>query len=111
MKSGTKSFLTRVLISLIFILNGISYSVPAINGFSGRKEDFVAVAFGVTMFVLGIMGLFRVQVKACRVMSVIVCAFAVYQIVVIILGGTLLSTAMIPYLTLALLSWLYFDCQ
>lgn len=111
MKNGTKSLLTRVLISLIFILNGISYLVPAIKGFSGKTGEFITVAFGVTMFVLGIMGLFRVQVKACRVMSVIVCAFAVYNIVVMVLGGTILSTAMIPYLTLALLSWLYFDCQ
>ena len=111
MKNGTKSLLTRILISIIFILNGVSYTAPAIQSFSGNLDQFPMLALGVTMFVLGIMGIFRVQTKACRVMSVIVCAFAVYQVVVMMLGGTLLSTAMIPYLTLALLSWLYFDCQ
>lgn len=109
MKTGAKSAFTRILISIIFLFNGIMYMIPAIRDFS--TDVLLSLVLGVAMVLLGVLGIFHVKIMACRVISIVICVICVYFIIGIIMAGTILSNAFVSYLTLALLSWLYFDCQ
>lgn len=109
MKTGTKSLLTRILISIIFLCNGVMYTIPAIRNFS--TDVLLSLVFGVAMVLLGVLGIFHVKMTVCRIISVIICIISIYFIVGIVISGAFFTSAFVSYLTLALLSWLYFDCQ
>ena len=75
---------TRVLTSIAFIALGLSFAIDAVvNLVDG---DFAAVlginsVLGILMFVLGIMGVSKASMKACRIIAVIVCILALTSFV------------------------------
>ncbi len=106
--------LTKVLISIIFIALGLGYVIDAVmNILDNNFEALFALGcvLGVLMFVLGIMGVSKASLKACRVVAVIVCVLAVASFVMTvftfsvpdIIGG--ITTTFVW----ALLAWIYFD--
>ena len=67
----------------------------------------IACSLGVLMFVLGVLGLFKGSIKACRVIAVIVCMLSAASFVMTLLGGSL--GGITTTLVWALLAWVYFD--
>ena len=67
----------------------------------------LSCSLGVLMFVLGILGLFKASIKACRVIAVIVCVLSAASFVMSVLGGSLAGIT--TTLVWALLAWIYFD--
>lgn len=110
-KSGS---VTRILTSIAFIALGLGFAVDAVvNIIDGDFKAALGInsVLGVLMFVLGIMGVSKASMKACRVVAVIVCILAVTSFVLTvftfdlkaILGG--ITTTFVW----ALLAWIYFD--
>ena len=111
MKNGK---IIKVLISIIFIALGIGFVVDAVMDiFNGNFDALLGIdcILGVLMFVLGIMGISKASMKACRVIAVIVCILAIASFVLTvfsldlkqILGG--ITTTFVW----GLLAWIYFD--
>ncbi len=106
--------LTRVLISIVFIALGLGYAVDAaINILELNFSALFGIGcvLGVLMFVLGIMGVSKASMKACRIVAVIVCVLAVASFVMTVF--TFSIPAIISGITTtfvwALLAWIYFD--
>ena len=109
-----KGNLTKALISIIFIALGLSFVVDALmNILNSNFEALFGLncVLGVLMFVLGIMGISKASIKACRIISVIVCVLAIASFVMTVF--TFNFAAIIGAITTtfvwALLSWIYFD--
>lgn len=103
-----KGSFTRVLISIIFIALGIGSVVQALESLLDLDLGGVlACSLGVLMFVLGILGLFKESMKACRVIAVIVCVLSAASFIVSLIGGSL--AGLTTTLVWALLAWIYFD--
>ncbi len=109
-----KGSATRILISIIFIALGLGSVVDALRNILDSNFEAlfgISCVLGVLMFVLGIMGISKASMKACRVIAVIVCVIAVACFVMTvftfnvekILGGVQTT------LVWALLAWIYFD--
>ena len=105
---------TRVLTSMVFIALGLGYAIDAAsNLLDGDVEAMLGFnsVLGILMFVLGIMGISKASMKACRTMAVIVCILCLTSFTITvftfdfkeILGG-ITST-----LVWGLLAWVYFD--
>lgn len=106
--AAKKGSFAKVLISIVFIALGIGHVAQALE--SLLKLDLngvLACSLGVLMFVLGILGLFRASIKACRVIAVIVCVVSAVSFVMSILGGSLAGIT--TTLVWAILAWVYFD--
>ncbi len=105
--AGGRSNVTRVLISIIFIVLGIS---SVFDAFEALLEldlgGVLGSALGVLMFVTGLFGLLKTKLKVCRVLGVFIC---VLSAVIFALG---LSKGIFDVNTLiqALLAWIYYDC-
>lgn len=112
--AGKNGSLTRILVSIAFIALGLGFAVDAVaNIFNGDFQALLGLnsVLGIFMFVLGIMGISKASMKACRIIAVIVCVLAVASFVMTvftfdfkaILGG--ITTTFVW----ALLAWVYFD--
>ena len=109
-----KGSLTKVLISIIFIAIGLGFVVDALLNIV--EFNFSAVlgldcVLGVLMFVLGIMGVSKASIKACRVISVIVCVLAIASFVMTVFtfNALAITGAITTTFVWALLAWIYFD--
>lgn len=103
-----KGSFTRILISIIFVALGVGSVVQALQNL--LDLDFggvLACSLGVLMFVLGILGLFKASIKACRVIAVIVCVLSAASFVMTVIGGSL--AGLTTTLVWAILAWIYFD--
>lgn len=99
---------TRILISIIFIALGIGSFAQALESLLDFDLGGVlSCSLGVLMFVLGILGLFKASMKACRVIAVIVCVLSATSFIMSVVGGSL--SGITTTLVWALLSWMYFD--
>lgn len=103
-----KGSFTKVLISIIFIALGIGSVILAFkNLIEFDLEGVLSCSLGVLMFVLGILGLFKGSIKACRVIAVIVCVLSAASFVMTLVAGSL--AGLTTTLVWALLAWVYFD--
>ncbi len=104
---ASKKNVTRVIISIIFIAYGISSVFAALDAL--LNLDFAGIlgcALGVIMFVTGIFGLVKSQIKVCRVLGVIICILSALEFALALAGGAFVVQSLVQ----ALLAWLYFDC-
>ena len=110
-KSGS---ITRVFVSIAFIALGLGFAIEAAASlFDGDFEGILALnsVLGILMFVLGIMGVSKASMKACKIVAVVVCLLSITSFVLTvftfdfptILGG--ITTTFVW----ALLAWIYFD--
>ena len=103
-----KGSFTKALISIIFIALGIGSVILALQNLLELDLDGVlGCSLGVLMFVLGILGLFKGSMKACRTIAVIVCILSAASFVITLVGGSL--AGLTTTLVWALLAWVYFD--
>lgn len=104
---ASKRNITRVLISIIFIAYGVSSVLLALKAVLALELAAVlGCALGILMFVTGILGLFRTQIKTCRVLGIIICVLAALKFAMGLAGGAF----QVDLLVQALLAWIYFDC-
>ncbi len=104
---ASKRNVTRILISIIFIAYGVSSVIQALHALLELDLGGVlACALGVVMFITGVLGLFRTQIKICRVLGVVICVLSALKFALALAGGGFLVDALVQ----ALLAWLYFDC-
>ena len=106
--------LTRVLLSIAFIALGLGFAIDAVaNIFDGRFEALLGLnsILGILMFVLGIMGISKASMKACKIIAVIVCILAVTSCVLSVMSFDFKSIvgALTTTFVWALLAWIYFD--
>lgn len=112
--AGKNGNITRILTSIAFIALGLGFAIDAVrNLFDGDFQAMLGInsVLGVLMFVLGIMGISKASLKACRIIAVLVCVLALVSFVLTIftfdfkaiLGGV--TTTFVW----ALLAWIYFD--
>lgn len=103
-----KGSFTKVLISIIFIALGIGSVILALQSLLEFDiEGVLSCSLGVLMFVLGILGLFKGSMKACRMIAVIVCVLSAASFIISVVGGSL--AGLTTTLVWALLAWVYFD--
>ena len=79
-EGGRKGSATRVLTSMVFIALGLGYAIDAaVSLFEGDFELVLGLnsLLGLLMFVLGVMGISRASMKACRAIAVIVCLLSI----------------------------------
>ena len=106
--------LTRILISIVFIALGIGFVIKAVMDIiNGNFEAILAIdcVLGILMFILGVVGVSKAPLTACKVMAFLVCMLAAASFVMTvftfnvssILGGV--TTTFVW----ALLAWIYFD--
>ena len=104
---ASKKNITRILISVIFIVYGIS---SVFTAFSALLDlDILGVlgcALGLLMFAMGIFGFIRSQITVCRVLGVIVCILSAINFAAALVGGAFDVQSLVT----ALLAWIYFDC-
>ena len=67
----------------------------------------IASVVGVLMFVLGLIGIFKGNTKACKIIAVIVCILSAAAFIM----GALNLSFQTQMLVQALLAWIYFDCN
>ena len=110
MASKASKDLTRILISLIFLVNGAQVSYAVLGSFldslSLQSILTIPAACGIAMLLIGILGFFKGKVKICRILGIIVCVLNAAAFIQALLGLTFDASS----LTMALLSWIYFDC-
>lgn len=98
---------TRVIISIIFIAYGV-------DGFIRALQELLALdllgvlscALGILMFITGIFGILKTQIKVCRVLGVIICILSALNFALALAGGAFATQMLVQ----ALLAWIYFDC-
>lgn len=112
--AGKNGTVTRILTSIAFIALGLGFAVDAVsNLISGDFATLLGInsVLGIFMFVLGIMGVSKASMKACRVVAVIVCILAVTSFVMTVF--TFVWSSILGAITTtfvwALLAWIYFD--
>jgi hypothetical protein len=110
-KSGS---ITRVFVSIAFIALGLGFAIEAAASlFDGDFEGILALnsVLGILMFVLGIMGISKSAMKACRVIAVLVFFLAMTSFIISIMS--LEFNAIINGITStfvwAILAWVFFD--
>jgi hypothetical protein len=103
-----KGSFTKALISIIFIALGIGSVILALqNLLEFDLAGVLGCLLGVLMFMLGILGLFKGSMKACRTIAVIVCILSAASFIMTVIGGSL--AGLTTTLVWALLAWVYFD--
>ena len=99
---------TRILISIIFVALGIGSIIPALQSLLAFDlGGVIACSLGILMFALGLLGLFKGSIKACRVIAVIVCVLSAASFVMTVAAGSL--SGITTTLVWAILAWVYFD--
>ena len=109
--AATKKQITRILISIIFIVYGAQALVPIIRelahfDISGALMMIIGSAVAILMLLTGIFGLSGASIKVVRVLAVIVCVLCAAKFVMALAGGSF----PVELLVEALLAWIYFDC-
>ena len=109
--AATKKKVTRILISIIFIVYGIQALIPIIGELAhfdvgGALMMILGSAVAILMLVTGLFGLFGASIKVVRVLAVIVCILCAAKFVLALAGGSFPLELLIQ----ALLAWIYFDC-
>ncbi len=113
MKSTTKNVF-RVVVSLIFIVLGLSSAVAALPGLLGDLADlqFHAIwsfAFDVVMFLAGLLGLLKMKRSTCVVFAVIIfIGFAIAAVSGIAANAPILTVAFAA--AKAVIAWLFIGC-
>ena len=98
---------TKILVSVIFIALGVDSVVRAFQILLDLDlAGILSCTLGLLMFVMGIFGILRNQIKVCRVLAVIVCILSTANFIVALAGGAFQTQMLIS----ALLAWIYFDC-
>lgn len=103
---------TRIVISIIYILLGISSVLTAwdfivsLALFSMPLFDIISVAVGVLMFFSGIMGLAKINPTVCHLCGVVIFVASAASVVLALAGGTFSETGLVQ----ALLAWLFIVC-
>lgn len=98
--------LTQFLISLVFIALGLDSVIFALEALLRLDTAaIVASALGIFMFLVGILGVLRVNIKVCRVFAIIVCVLAGANFVMAALNLNFATISLVE----ALLAWVYFD--
>ncbi|MBR2354218.1 MAG: hypothetical protein IKA76_06950 [Clostridia bacterium] len=102
-----RSNVTRILISIIFIVLGVN---SVFDAFEALLElDLAGIlgsALGVLMFVTGLFGLFRTKVKVCRVLGIFICVLSALNFAMALSNGLFDVSSLVQ----ALLAWIYYDC-
>ena len=100
--------LTRILISLVFLVSGSEAVYRVISQFvqSFELSAILAGAAGILMFLTGLFGLMKNKLTVCRILAVIVCILNAASFVTGLLALSFNTSA----LTTAILAWVYFDC-
>ncbi len=109
--AAARKKITRILISIIFIVYGIKALVPVLNALAaleivGALTIALGSAIAVLMLLTGLFGLFGASIKVIRVLAVIVCVLCSVEFVRSLVGGGF----PLELLVQALLAWIYFDC-
>lgn len=105
--AASKSKITRILISIIFIAWGVESVVLAFESLLDLDlNGVVASALGLVMFTTGLLGLFGASIKACRIMGIIICVLSAASFIMALASGSFATQSLVQ----ALLAWLYFDC-
>lgn len=99
--------ITRVLISIIFIVLGINSVIDAFEALIALDlAGVLASALGVVMFITGIFGLLKTKLKVCRVLGIIICVLSSMIFALGLADGRFDVNVLIQ----ALLAWIYYDC-
>ena len=110
MAKKSKFNLTQFLISLVFLILSVEAVWNAVLLlFGGNINGVVGSALGIFMFLVGLLGILRVNVTVCRVLAVFVCVLAGSNAIMAALNLNFQGIA-IP-LAEAILAWLYFDIK
>ena len=105
--AANKKNITRVLVSIIFVAYGISSVIEAFRALLDLDLlGILGCALGIIMFITGILGLLKTQIKVCRVLGIIICVLSALQFALSLAGGAFA----VQMLVQALLAWIYFDC-
>ncbi len=104
----------RIIISLVFIVVGLSSAIPASCGIIAHPFDIqiyavTGLAFDIIMFLAGVLGLFRMKRTACIVFAVIIFVGFTVSAVTGLIGGASVP-AVIFAAAKALVAWLYIGC-
>ncbi len=110
-KSGS---ITRVFVSIAFIALGLGFAIDAAASlFEGDFEGILALnsILGILMFVLGIMGISKSTMKACRVIAVLVFFLAMTSFVLSIMSFEFdaIINGITTTFVWAILAWVFFD--
>ena len=98
---------TRVILSIIFIAYGLSSVFTAFDALLDLNiGGILSCTLGLLMFITGIFGLIKTQIKVCRVLGVIICILSALEFALALVGGAFVVQSLVT----ALLAWLYFDC-
>ncbi len=108
--AASKRKITRILISIIFIVYGIKALVPVVTELMALQIGSAVMialssAVAILMLVMGLLGLFGASIKVLRVLAVIVCVLCAANFVMALAGGSF----PLELLVQALLAWIYFD--
>ena len=109
-----KGNITKVLISIIFIAIGLGFVLDAVLKIIDLNfEALLALdcVLGVLMFILGVMGISKSSIKACRIVAVLVCVLAIASFVMTVFSFNIaaIAGAITTTFVWALLAWIYFD--
>lgn len=100
--------LTQFLISLVFIILSVESVLTAAQLLLGGDiNGVVGSALAIFMFLVGLLGILRVNIKVTRVFAVIVCVLAGASAIMAALAFEI-KGAVFPLIE-ALLAWIYFD--
>ena len=106
--ASSKGKLTRILISVVFIALGLD---SAIRAFELLLEldigGILASALGIFTFITGVIGLLKIKITVCKVFAVIVGVLAAANFINALLALSFATNMLV----LALLAWVYFDCN
>ncbi len=102
---------TRIVISIIYILLGVSSVLAAWDfivslDFSMPVYELISTAVGVLMFIAGIMGLAKVKPAVCHLCGVIIFVASAASVVLSFLRGAYSDMSLVQ----ALLAWLFIVC-
>ncbi len=104
---ASKKNITRVIISIIFIAYGVSSVFTALDALLDLDmAGILSCTLGLLMFVTGLFGIVRTNIKVCRVCGVIICVLSALEFAMALVGGSFVVNSLVQ----ALLAWLYFDC-
>ncbi len=103
-----KKNITRTIISVIFIAYGVSSVFAAFDALLELNlAGILGCALGLLMFLTGLFGIVRANIKICRVLAVLICILSALEFAMALVGGAFVVNSLVQ----ALLAWLYFDCN
>ena len=113
-KRSVKKNVFRIVVSLIFIIVGLSSAIPGAIALAGdllhlQFHSALSVAFDVVMVLAGILGLLKMKRAACVVFSVIIfVGFAVATVSGVMANAGVITVAITA--AKAVIAWFYIGC-